>query len=84
MVPTKAYVTFENEYTLNLMKGLESCNVLNVMSELDGAPEPSDINWENKGTNGNYRLKRLTGLLIVLSGILVFNFLFQDFAYSLK
>ena len=48
ITPNKAYITFENEFTLNKMKALESCNVLNLHTEVESAPEPSDINWQNK------------------------------------
>ena len=79
LLPTRAYVTFENELSQTVMRTIKQAPLVDVMCTFEPATEPSDINWENR----NYKKplgKKIGLLLIYFLLILMFNFGFQVWA----
>jgi hypothetical protein len=80
-LPTRAYVTFENEFSQQVMRLEGSAPLFGKESQFEPASEPSDINWENKiCTDKNHERKRNMGLIGYLLLILMFNLFIQLYA----
>ena len=83
LLPTRAYVTFENELSQTVMRKIKQAPLFDVMCTFEPATEPSDINWENR----NYKKplgKKIGLLLVYFLLILMFNFSFQRWAEHSK
>lgn len=78
-MPTRAYVTFENEFTQTVMREIKTAPVFNVQAEFETAHEPSDINWENRQSS-TAKWKRIFLMIIYLLILLMFNFGIQVYS----
>ena len=47
-LPTRAYVTFENEFSSTKMRELEEAPLFGEPFQIKQAEEPTSINWENR------------------------------------
>ena len=62
------------------MREQKEVKIFGTQTKFKTAQEPSTINWQNKNSNKRPNLRKLIGIFIYISSILVFNYLFQEYA----
>lgn len=73
--PTDAFVTFENEITVNLARERPTVDLLGQSVAFKQALEPTDIIWEHANFDVKTNRKwKIAGLLVYCLVLLMFNF----------